>query len=349
MSRRVMASVGHEHSRELRGNGTGRDLSQVVSPKTELPLSRSLLLNCESFDFASDYHLPCNEQVVEAVIAALAARKQSDTFICVGDLFDAGDGEDRSAAISSFLTRLSRIYELVLYTPGNHCLRSREEPWASFHLPEHVIIPQGDTPKIVNTEKNKILLANVFYDLRFIDSESLGISRDELMEFYRIDTTDGKHLLGGSIDLFTSMADNAANTLTQDVTMLVTHTLPHPVGATFRVAAITEQHREIQARTGARFICDPEKDNKDAHTLNTTADAFRRYWNFKSLIMGSDIVNHPAANPRDGLICLYGHNHRSDDFEVQVRNGAAVGLRSHQPYGGDGGSAWERLVVKQQT
>ena len=60
-------------------------------------------------------------------------------------------------------------------------------------------------------------------------------------------------------------------------------------------------------------------------------------------------MNHPAANPKDGLICLYGHNHRTHDFDVQVRNGAAVGLRSHQPYGGNGGAAWEHLVDRQQN
>jgi hypothetical protein len=344
-----MTSVDPENHRVSGASITQQDLTQVVSPKTALPLSRSIQINSESFDFASDYHLPCNEVVVGNVIDALAARKQSDTFICVGDLFDAGNGEDRSAAISSFLTKLSEIYPVVLYTPGNHCLRSRAEPWASFNVPDNVIIPMDDSPLIVNTEQNKILLANLFYDLRFIELESLGISRGDLIEFYRNETTDGKRLLGGEIELFRSMAENAANSLREDVTMLVTHTLPHPVGVTFRVPVITEQHREIQLRTGARFMCDLEQDHRDASNANTTADALRRYWNFKSLIMGSDVVSHPAANPKDGLICLYGHNHRTHDFDVQVRNGAIVGLRSHQPYGGDGGAGWKCLFDRQQT
>jgi hypothetical protein len=334
-------------------SSTSNELKQpadcVVSPKTALALSRTLEVNGESFDFASDYHLPINQAVVDKVIETLVQRKQSDIFVCVGDVFDADKGEDRSEAISDFLTKLSKAYSLVLYTPGNHCLRSRDNPWESFQVPDNVLFPKGDMPLIVNTEKNKIVLANLFYDLRFIEPSSIGFAEADILKFYREKTTDGKHLLGGDITLFKSMADNVAKCITPDVTMLVSHTVPHPVAVTFRVPVKTEELRRIEAETGARVDCMPEDDAREAAAKNKTAEGFREYWNKKSFVMGSNVISHQAARPRDGLICLYGHNHRSRDFDVVTASGLAVGLRSHQPYGGDEPTAWEAIITERQA
>src|SRR5688572_4914896 len=103
-----------------------------LSPHTALPLSRSLVVRGETIDFGSDWHFPMDEAVVERVIATLAARRNGDIFIAAGDVFDASERQDTSAWTSNFLAALARVYPTVLYTPGNHCLRSREDPWSSY-------------------------------------------------------------------------------------------------------------------------------------------------------------------------------------------------------------------------
>lgn len=135
------------------------------SPYTNLPLCRTIVVNEESFDIASDWHLPGDNDLIERIVCSITAVRGSDVFICAGDVVDAGNGEDRSGVISQLLNRLASIYETVLYVPGNHCLRSREHPWSSFDFAENVLMPIGITPIVHNTAKNQILLGNFF--LRF--------------------------------------------------------------------------------------------------------------------------------------------------------------------------------------
>ena len=82
-------------------------------------------------------------------------------------MFDVRNGEDTSFYVSKLLNVLSKLYEVVLYVPGNHCLRSPANPWNSFTFADNVVMPIADEPKIINTPNNLILLGNVFYDLQF--------------------------------------------------------------------------------------------------------------------------------------------------------------------------------------
>ena len=323
--------------------------NEARSPHTDQPLSRTIEVCGERFDVASDYHLPVDERIVQKVVETLAARRDADVFICVGDIFDAKEGEDRSIPISSFLSTVARIYPYVLYVPGNHCLRSREEPWASFRLPINVLTPGRDKPLLFETAQNKIVLANLFYDLELIDPLGVGFTTDEVVEFYQSQTTDGQKLLGGRVDLFKAMALKAAKAITPDVTMLVTHTAPHPAAVMFRVSSLTSEHKELQKRTGAQFVSTPEADQREAAQEGVSVAQFLRYWNLKNFVMGSNVLNHPDAHPRDGLVCIHGHNHRTKQIQTSLLNGASAKLISHQPYGGRDPKAWESLLTERDT
>ncbi len=126
--------------------------------------------------------------------------------------------------------------------------------------------------------------------------------------------------------------------------MLITHTLPHPAGVTFRVPMITPEHQQLEQASGARFISEPKDDEAKAVQRGISPDEFRKYWNLKSFIMGSNVLNNPAASPRDGLVCIYGHNHRTTTLDVQLDHGAAH-LHCYQPYGGRDPRAWEETLL----
>lgn len=287
------------------------------SPKTQLSLSRTIQVQNENFEIASDWHLPMDRSVLDKMIATLKMYKHCDVFVCMGDIFDAGNCEDTSKFVSEFLTKLAEIYPAVLYSPGNHCIRSRDNPWLSFELPQNVHMPIAEQPLIIQTENNKILVGNCFYDLEFIDCTTVGFSEEMISDFY-VKTNDGKSLLRGDVSLFKKMAVNLAKALTPDITMMVTHTLPHPALVNFRVPAMTDYHRELALNLGIPFICDLSKDSADAAIKHMSPEELRTFWNLKSIVMGSNILNRPEANPRDGLVALYGHNHRGSEMNVNL-------------------------------
>jgi hypothetical protein len=143
------------------------DRSATHSIYADVALSTSVRVKGKGFDIASDWHLPIIEDVIPSVLRLIHKRARGYTFICAGDVFDVRNGEDTSFYVSKLLNVLSKLYEVVLYVPGNHCLRSRANPWNSFTFADNVVMPIADEPKIINTPNNLILLGNVFYDLQF--------------------------------------------------------------------------------------------------------------------------------------------------------------------------------------
>lgn len=320
---------------------SGRPIA--TSPVTNLPLSRVVQVQGESFQFGSDWHLPRDPHVLGRVAREILSAKGADTFLCLGDVFDADDGADTSSWTNQFLNLLSDHFERVLYVPGNHCLRGRTDPWGSFSLPDNVVMPKGSEPLVVSTANNKILLGNAFFDLNFIDPLAIGITEIELRKFYQEELTDSRSLLGGGdhFQLFKEMSAAIAGQLTPDISILLTHVLPHPAGVTFRVPEITDRHRQLSTSLGVPFECDPDGDQRNARKYSSTPEEFRRYWNCKSFFMGSNLLL--GAQCRSDLVAIYGHNHRGSQMSVALPSGASVNLMTHQPYGGSDTSAWNLI------
>jgi hypothetical protein len=123
------------------------------SPGTNLTLYKNIEVAGESFDIASDWHLPSDERLIDTFVRSLERLRSADIFICAGDVFDARNGEDRSLPVSLLMNRLAEKYEAVLYVPGNHCLRSRANPWESFSFVDNVYMPLAEDPALFQSEK----------------------------------------------------------------------------------------------------------------------------------------------------------------------------------------------------
>jgi hypothetical protein len=311
---------------------TKRDGEERLSPpgpQIDVELIKTVQLNGESFDLGSDWHLPVDQDCTAVLRQNLRANKGSEILICLGDTFNTPEGQDSSESINSFLEMASLEYSLVAFVPGNHDLRGRESPYDTIITPDGSYKPSEFDPLVLNTEKNRILLGNIFYDRKFIDPALVDIDEDDLTEFYAT-LNDGQHLFGGELSHFPNMTEQVARALTSDVDILLTHALPHPSLVTFRVAQMTDEIERLGREQGLVFIHDPVEDAQQAERWDTTPDAFRKWWNMKSFYMGSDVLNHPESQAKDGLVCLYGHNHRSAEKTVRLRSGEEVRLISHQ-------------------
>ena len=107
------------------------------------------------------------------------------------------------------------------------------------------------------------------------------------------------------------MTKSISQALQKDIDVLVTHALPHPSLATFRVGEQKEEYRELERLSGVPFICNPGFDQEEAiKEGKKSPEEFREGWNKKSFLMGSNILEHETADFKDGIIVLYGHNHR---------------------------------------
>ena len=278
-------------------------------------------------DVGSDWHI--KPEALPRAIDHLRENRKSELLFCMGDLFDAQEGQDTSAAINELLQAIAPGYEAVIFTPGNHDLRGRDNPWGSFSLPKNVHYPRNEA-KVVTLGDRSILVADLFYDMQFVDPAQIGLSWEEVIRQYA-ESNDGKHFLKGATEPFKEMTENAAVLLQPNIDILATHSLPHPSLVTFRVPELTEEVQRLARESGLQFICAPEEDITKARRWNsTTAEGFRKWWNIKSIFMGSNVLEHPSANVKDGLWAVHGHHHRVDLRQRTVQ-GRRVNIATHQP------------------
>lgn len=279
-------------------------------------------------DIGSDWHLE-GEDIVNRALARIASKRQSEVLFCMGDLFDAQNGEDTSESINRLLTGLAETYDNIIYTPGNHDLRGRIKPWESFTLPPNVHYPKGEEPLIFTLGDKKVLIADLFYDMNFIDPAIVGLGWEKVISQYR-SSNDGKYFLEGKTEPFAQMTERAAQLLQADIDILATHSLPHPSLVTFRVQKITDDIVKMAEDSGLQFISNPAEDKEGATRWDFTPEDFRTWWNTKSIFMGSDLVGHPNANPKNGLWVVHGHHHRND-LNPRTVKGKTVNIATHQP------------------
>lgn len=302
-----------------------------------MKLTNKFQINGEDIDVGSDWHFALTEpNVVERIVKHVKDAQQSRVFFCLGDLFDTPEGQDSTEALNATVTAFAALYDTVVFTPGNHDLRGRASPWDTLRFPENVVWPRGVEPVTTKIGKNNVVVANLFYDLRFIDPAVIDASDAIIRKFYAR-SNDGRHFLGGDTEAFARMTDATARALGPDVDVLVTHALPHPSLVTFRVPAVTAETARLQRELGIPFICDPADDEKMAEEYRrrgargpvTTTDV-RAFWNNKSIVMGSNVLGHPQARFRDGLTCAHGHHHRID-LAPRTIAGKTVRIVTHQP------------------
>lgn len=288
------------------------------------------------FDIGSDWHLELNKYVPEEVAKRIEAASRSRVLFWLGDVFDTVDGQDSSREINDLMERLASKYSKVIFTPGNHDLRGRENPWSQFEFPKNVVYPNGPLEVIVQRiEGMNVLAANLFYDMEFLDPRIIGRTKEEVLTFYQTQTNDGRHLLQGDISLFPHMKRVLLENLRPEIDIVATHVCASPSLVAFRVAEKTGEIERLERELSIPFIFNPIEDEKEAgqESRKTTPEEFRDYWNLKSFIMGSNIVGDPKAIYQDGVTFLSGHNHRTycnfDDPQVVRRK--KVYMASWQP------------------
>jgi len=300
------------------------------------------------FDVGSDWHLPPdNTDLLKGFAKRVASEQGSSILVLAGDVIETSDGLNSASLICSLLADLSKVYRGVIFAPGNHDLRGRENPWGDFaDLPSNVAChskPIGSTlfslkALDMGMPDACVMLTNIFYDMMFMDPTLLGLTNEILMKQYA-ESNDGLHFLKGDTKLFVEMAARARGCLSvasDQVDILVTHALPHPCQVTFRVAEMTDDVRALSEKLGIPFVCDTAYDEKSAKRWDTTPEGFRAWWNNKSFFMGSDILS--TTDFKNGLVAVYGHNHRSNNKPTTI-NGKTVHFVSHQP------NPWETKYV----
>ncbi len=301
----------------------------------------------ERVDIGSDWHFDLDQlNVVNGIVDNIRARMESDILFLPGDLFDTPKGQDSSGAIREVLKGVAPHAENIVFTPGNHDLRGQENPWDDFQgLPSNIITPNLDEVKLVELGPKTLLAANLFYDMDFIDPEVIGMTAEQIEAEYA-KSNDGQHFLNGETGLFKDMTKLAAQNLTPDINILATHALPHPSLVQFAVAEMTADIVRLADTTGLDFTCDTERDQTQADRfrdmaakrgetgdalLKYTPQAFRDWWNAKSMYMGSNLLGHKDANPRDQITAVFGHHHRAENEPREFMNGKQFHPLTHQP------------------
>lgn len=296
------------------------------------------------FQQGSDHHyaLVKAEEFTDLLVAQID--HTADVLILNGDFFDTFNGEAAQMQIGDMLRRVAATYQgPIVFVPGNHCLRGAgAAAWDKFGpLPAnvHASLTNPTQPIILPTKAGNMLIGNTFYDFNLLDPAVLGLTTSDILEFYKT-RPDGKHLLGGDTSTFEEMAINMAKALTPDIKFLVTHCAPHPSLVTFRIGERTDAVGRLENQLGVPFVCNPEEDAARSRKWNITPEAFRTNWNLKSFMMGSDVLGHCEANPADGLIVIFGHNHRAERNTRRLINGRVIEFCSFQPPMGKASFEW---------
>lgn len=293
-------------------------------------LIQNFNLNGLNFDLGSDWHWDLDsKEILGKVIDHIVRNQRSRVLILAGDVFETASGRDSSEAINELIGGVANHYPKVIFTPGNHDLRGREKPWDSFQFPDNVICPYEASPLIHTIDQTRILVANLFYEIKFTDPSIFGLNTEQIIEQYR-QSNDGKYFINGDIGLFEEMKKAAVKSLDETIDITVSHALPHPSLVVFRVDEMTEEMKKLSREEGLVFICKPAEDEEMAKKMKLTPKEFRRDWNSHSSYMGSNIVKASKDKIKDGHIFVHGHNHRSG-MRSQVLNGKVVNFVAHQP------------------
>lgn len=306
-------------------------------------LLRTIEVAGEQFDLGSDFHQGlegqrglASHEAGKSLARDILTAQQSPTLLLPGDLFhsesekNSQEALDVSVATNELLTLLRSSYERVLYVPGNHCLRRMErtdDPWDTIDPPEGVIMPRGSRPEVVQIGKSRVLLANIFYDGRFIAHHPT--QGENLHELFA-STNDGGYLLRGpeSIEMYREMTMNTATALTPDIDLLLTHVPTHPSSVRWRTYGNGDG--TVPEGFEGSVISDPDEDRVIAVHWGTTPEYVRKRINNKAVMIGSNVFSPElGACPKDGLVSAYGHHHRDED-RTCLLDGKNVRFVAHQ-------------------
>jgi len=229
----------------------------------------------------SDFHFSL-EQGISTIVSQFKKDKQTEVLFLLWDIFQTVNWEDSSKQINNLIIETAELFEQIIFTPWNHDLRWRDNPWISFDLPENVCYPKTALDiNIPRIHGNNILVANLFYDMKLIDPSKLWMSEQDLLDFYAT-TKDGEYLLWWDTEVFKQMASKCRKELNSEIDILAVHSLPHPSLTTFKEDSIE--------------------------------------WNKRSLTMGSDILTWKQDELKNGLVVLHWHNHRKSDNRLMIND-----------------------------
>ncbi len=270
-----------------------------------------------SFDYGSDYHFDLKNYTPKKVSEIIKKYKKNNILIFTGDLYDNFKGKDLSQEVEEVLNRLVGLgwYEYVLYTPGNHDIRSIEKPFCrSKLLNERVIIPENYVKKITLSGVN-ILLWNVMYE-PIIPPEEIDIKADELNDFYK-KISDWKFIKDLNLCEFSQMAEIVRSNLNKDIDIIITHPPIHPYASIFMSEEKTHNTERLIKKYGVKFLYGEEAKEKWEKTMKkwgpeyymSFKDFIDKFWNLKSILIGSNLLNW--VDFQDGLLSIFGHIHRS--------------------------------------
>lgn len=273
---------------------------------------KSFFIKDVGFDIGSDMHCDFKEPKATVKLAdCIIKDKVHDTLVLAGDIFNTPNGENSSPIIQDLLNRLSLKYKQIIFCPGNHDLRGRNCPWDDFQdLPTNIITPYEDKPIIQTIHGVQFLIANIFFDMDFIDPWVIWLTLWEITKYYAL--SGDRFFLSWDVSKFGKFTTSVARKLTPEIDVLVTHALPHPSLATIRVESITSEIEKMQNTTGLKFICREEFDREEAKKLGINPELYRQQRNIKSCLMGSNVLGHTSAHPREWLSIIYGHHHKND-------------------------------------
>lgn len=223
------------------------------------PVMGSYRVKNLDFHLTSDLHWDLNDisgkygkrgdEAIEDLALRIISEQRYGTLFLLGDLFLGVDADDNpidvSDAVNKLLAKISPYFEKIYFVPGNHDMRrlpQKKDPWSDFILPKNVIMPKGIEPVLETVHDVRILVGNLFYNGKFIDPAFVGLTQEEMFEFYA-SLPDGKALLKGveSIPLFDEMAERMATAMAYEVDIIVSHVPLHPSLVNFRVSKITPE------------------------------------------------------------------------------------------------------------
>ena len=265
----------------------------------------------------SDFHYPLDTQV-SVVVWDILREYQKWVILCLnGDIFDTPEGQDSSQKVSQVISLIAKEVEKLIFVPGNHDLRWRNNPLESFNISWNVVFPSSfESPLIANIYGVKIIVANLLYDFAFVKalSQIPLYSFEEILKTYRTTLPDGTHLFWSDISTFEQIRDNLRKSIAKnrDAQILITHVLPHP--------------------SLLRFLWDDPRfwsewsevvssiSEIDRLRKQYPRDEFIKWWNHKSLAwMGANVFDSfslPNA--------IYWHNHKGSRDEKKLVLGNEV-------------------------
>jgi hypothetical protein len=247
-----------------------------------------------NFEVTSDNHCNNTKKDIDILIEKIISSKKTNILFILWDIINNNNWEDVTQNINYILNKLANFYETIIYTPGNHELRGKKNPFSWYKLQSNILMPIETENVKIEIKWVKILAMNLLYDKDFFQHEIKQILwlNNKLIEEFYMKIPDW-NLLNIDFEKMNRYKENAINSI-DNTDIILTHWMTYPHW--LDIKTISKQWESIEeliiTLKSKKIRIDSYHIEKIIKKENEIRKKLKKYWIKTTQFNNFDIYNY---------------------------------------------------------